>query len=115
MSDLSDISGPRSLLQAGTQLNGTYEIDAAIATGGMGEIYKGHEIQTGDPVAIKVIRADMADDPLVLALFRKEASALNQIHHEAIVRYFVFSLDPDCSTTLFGNGIRGGRVALEHP
>lgn len=94
MSDLSDISGPRSLLQVGTQLNGTYEIDAAIATGGMGEIYKGHEIQTGDPVAIKVIRADMADDPLVLALFRKEASALNRIHNEAIVRYFVFSLDP---------------------
>ncbi len=93
MSD-SDIAGPRSLLQAGTQLNGTYEIDVAIATGGMGEIYKGHEIQTGDPVAIKVIRADMADDPLVLALFRKEASALNRIHHEAIVRYFVFSLDP---------------------
>ncbi|HEV2045630.1 MAG TPA: serine/threonine-protein kinase [Chthoniobacterales bacterium] len=94
MSDVSDISGPRSLLQVGSVLNGTYEIDAAIAIGGMGEIYKGHEIQTGDPVAIKVIRADMADDPLVLALFRKEASALNRIHHEAIVRYFVFSLDP---------------------
>jgi len=94
MSDLSDISGPRSLLQAGTQLNGIYEIDRPIATGGMGEIYKGHEIQTGDPVAIKVIRADMADDALVLALFRKEASALNRIHHEAIVRYFVFSLEP---------------------
>lgn len=94
MSDFSDISGPRSLLQAGTQLNGIYEIDTAIATGGMGEIYKGHEIQTGDPVAIKVIRADMAEDALVLALFRKEASALNRVHHEAIVRYFVFSLDP---------------------
>jgi serine/threonine protein kinase len=91
---VSDISGPRSLLQVGSVLNGTYEIDAAIAIGGMGEIYKGHEIQTGDPVAIKVIRADMADDPLVLALFRKEASALNRIHHQAIVRYFVFSLDP---------------------
>jgi serine/threonine protein kinase len=94
MSEGSDIFALNSLLRAGTQLNGIYEIDSAIATGGMGEIYKGHEIQTGDPVAIKVIRADMADDALVLALFRKEASALNRIHHEAIVRYFVFSLDP---------------------
>ncbi|MGH6811175.1 MAG: serine/threonine-protein kinase [Methylocella sp.] len=94
MSGVSDIPVARGLLPAGTELNGIYEIDIAIATGGMGEIYKGHEIQSGDPVAIKVIRADMADDALVLALFRKEASALNRLHHEAIVRYFVFSLEP---------------------
>jgi serine/threonine protein kinase len=83
-----------SSLPPGTQLNGIYEIDSSIATGGMGEIYKGHEIQTGDCVAIKVIRADMASDEVFLALFRKEASALNRLHHEVIVRYFVFSLDP---------------------
>jgi serine/threonine protein kinase len=94
MSGVSDIPVSRSLLPAGTQLNGIYEIDSAIATGGMGEIYKGHEIQSGDPIAIKVIRADMAGDALVLALFRKEASALSRLHHEAIVRYFVFSLEP---------------------
>src|SRR3569623_808930 len=29
-----------------------------------------------------------------LALFRKEASALHYIHHDAIVRYYIFSLDP---------------------
>jgi len=83
-----------SSLPVGTQLNGIYEIDALIATGGMGEIYKGHEIQSGDSVAIKVIRADMASDEVFLALFRKEASALNRLHHEVIVRYFVFSRDP---------------------
>ena len=30
----------------GMQLNGIYEIDALIATGGMGEVYRGHNIQT---------------------------------------------------------------------
>jgi len=30
-----------------------------------------------------------------LALFRKEASALHYIHHEAIVRYYIFSNDPE--------------------
>jgi serine/threonine protein kinase len=94
MAGVSDVSVSLGVLPAGTQLNGIYEIDSAIATGGMGEIYKGHEIQSGDPVAIKVIRADMAGDKMVLALFRKEASALNRLHHEAIVRYFVFSLEP---------------------
>jgi serine/threonine-protein kinase len=78
----------------GTRLNGVYEIDSLIGTGGMGEVYKGHAIQTGDPVAIKMIRPDLAENDSVLTLFRKEASALHELYHEAIVRYFVFSIDP---------------------
>jgi serine/threonine protein kinase len=91
---VSEIHASTSSLPAGTQLNGIYEIDAPIASGGMGEVYKGHEIQSGDCVAIKVIRSDMARDEVFLALFRKEASALNRLHHEVIVRYVVFSRDP---------------------
>jgi eukaryotic-like serine/threonine-protein kinase len=83
-----------SRLAAGTRLNGIFEIDGRIASGGMGEIYRGHAVETGDPVAIKVMRTDLADNATALALFRKEASALHYIHHEAIVRYYVFSHDP---------------------
>jgi serine/threonine-protein kinase len=60
----------------------------------MGEIYKGHAIQTGDLVAIKVIRADLAENQAAEALFRKEASILHNLLHEAIVRYYVVSKDP---------------------
>ena len=94
------MSGPDSFhsfpnrLTQGMRLNGIYEIDDHIASGGMGEIYRGHAIETGDTVAIKVIRSDLADNTLALALFRKEASALHYIQHDAIVRYYVFSLDP---------------------
>src|SRR5258707_11084587 len=87
-------SAERSRLAPGTRLNGIFEIDQRIATGGMGEIYRGHAIETGDPVAIKVMRTDLADNAMAMALFRKEASALHNIHHEAIVRYYVFSNDP---------------------
>jgi eukaryotic-like serine/threonine-protein kinase len=87
-------SAERSRLAPGTRLNGIFEIDQRIASGGMGEIYRGHAIETGDPVAIKVMRTDLADNAMAMALFRKEASALHNIHHEAIVRYYVFSNDP---------------------
>jgi serine/threonine-protein kinase len=92
MSDM--YSGEGSRLAAGTKLNGIFEIDRRIASGGMGEIYRGHAIETGDPVALKVMRTDLADNTMALALFRKEASALHYIHHEAIVRYYIFSHDP---------------------
>ena len=79
---------------AGTQLNGIYEVDKRVAMGGMGEVYIGHVVQTGDKVAIKMILPEHANNELILDLFRKEASTLHNLYHEAIVRYYVFSVDP---------------------
>lgn len=78
----------------GTQLSGIYELDARIATGGMGEVYRGHNIQTGDSVAIKIVLPEFAHDQTILSLFRKEASILNHLSHDAVVRYHVFTIDP---------------------
>jgi serine/threonine protein kinase len=86
------LSGQR--ISPGTRLNGIYEVGTLIATGGMGEIYKGHVIQTGDPVAIKLMLPDLAENEAALALFRKEASALHHLQHDAIVRYYVFTVEP---------------------
>jgi serine/threonine protein kinase len=81
-------------LSTGTRLNGIYEIDRQIGVGGMGEIYKGHAIETGDPVAIKLMLPELAENDAALALFRKEASALHYLQHDAIVRYYVFTMEP---------------------
>src|SRR5262245_25318609 len=78
----------------GTELSGIYELDERIASGGMGEVYRGHNIQTGDPVAIKIVLPELASDRTILSLFRKEASILNRLSHDAIVRYHVFTIDP---------------------
>ena len=85
---------PDTGIHKGVQLNGIYEIDEHIATGGMGEVYRGHNIQTSDPVAIKVVLREFARDQGILALFRKEASILNHLSNDAIVRYHVFTIDP---------------------
>jgi len=82
-----------SAVEIGTELNQTYKIDALIGIGGMGEVFKGHNIQTGDPVAIKVVLPEFARDEMIFELFRKEARVLNHLAHDAIVRYYVFSLD----------------------
>lgn len=77
----------------GTQLNGIFELDERLASGGMGEVYRGHNIQTGDLVAIKIVLPEFARDQTILSLFRKEASILNHLSHDAIVRYHVFTID----------------------
>jgi serine/threonine protein kinase len=78
----------------GTRLNGIYEIDEMIGSGGMGEIYKSHELQTGAAVAIKMLLPDMAENEAALGLFRREAAALHNLPHDAIVRYFLFTVEP---------------------
>ncbi len=82
-------------MRPGTRLNNVYEIERLVAQGGMGEVYRGFNIQTGDPVAIKMIRPEFSNDPEILELFRREASILHSFTHDAIVRYFVFSVDPE--------------------
>ncbi len=89
------VFAPRAgAVSVGTTLNGIYEVERLIAVGGMGEVYKGRAIQTGDAVAIKMIRPEMARDEAALALFRREAAALHNLYNEAIVRYYVFTIDP---------------------
>jgi eukaryotic-like serine/threonine-protein kinase len=78
----------------GTQLNGLFEIDEKIASGGMGEVFRGHEIQSGHPIAIKIVLSEFAKDETIVGLFNKEARVLRDFNHPAIVRYMAFGTDP---------------------
>src|SRR5260370_35068304 len=77
----------------GTRLNGIYEIDQMIGAGGMGEVYKCHEIQTGAAVAIKMLLPDMAENEAALALVRREAATLHHLPPHPTPRYPLFSVE----------------------
>ena len=57
-------------------------------------MYRGHNIHNGEPVAIKIVLPSLAHDPKIVALFQKESTTLSRLSHEAIVRYHVFTNDP---------------------
>ena len=60
----------------------------------MGEVYRGHNIETGEPVAVKTVLPELARDEAIFALFKKEGTILGRLNHDAIVRYYSFSRDP---------------------
>ena len=72
-------------LQPGVVLNNTHRIDQMLGRGGMGEVYRGTNVHTGDQVAIKVIRPELVDDANMRDLFLREAMALRKIRHPAVV------------------------------
>ncbi len=88
--------GPRSegSLRPGTLLNHIYEVQRFLARGGMGEVYEGRNVNTDEPVAVKVMLPHLAAEPKMQALFRKEARILTELAHPALVRYRVLAQEP---------------------
>ena len=71
-------------VNSGTKL-GPYEIQSPLGAGGMGEVYRATDTKLGRDIALKVLPAEMAQDPERLGRFRREAKALAQLDHPNIV------------------------------
>lgn len=64
-----------------------YQITALLDKGGMGDVYQAVDQTTGDPVAIKALKAQIVqEDPTLLERFRREADALAKLDHPNIIR-----------------------------
>lgn len=67
---------------------GRYQIDDLIARGGMAEVYSATDLRLGRKVAIKILRADLAQDSSFLTRFRREAQAAASLNHPSIVAVY---------------------------
>jgi len=65
---------------------GNYDLLYKIAEGGMGAVYKGRHRITGDIVAVKVIAANTAKNPVLLQRFEREFQAAKMLEHPNVVR-----------------------------
>ena len=69
-------------------LDGRYALVELIATGGMGEVWRGTDQILGRSVAIKMLAAMHADDEQFRARFRAEARYASSLSHPGITRVF---------------------------
>jgi serine/threonine protein kinase len=74
-------------LVKGTEL-GAYQIVGPLGSGGMGEVYRAHDPRLGRDVALKVLPAEMADDPARLERLTREARAIAALNHPHIVTIY---------------------------
>ncbi|HEY6051999.1 MAG TPA: protein kinase, partial [Thermoanaerobaculia bacterium] len=74
-------------LSAGGRL-GRYEILSTLGRGGMGEVYRARDRQLRRDVAVKVLTAEVAEDPERLARFEREASAVSALSDPHIVAVY---------------------------
>ena len=71
------------MLPSGTRL-GPYEVLGLIGEGGMGQVYRAADTRLDRAVAIKVMPAALAEDPIRRERFEREARSVSRLEHPNI-------------------------------
>ena len=72
-----------------------YEITGLLGKGGMGEVYRALDTKLGREVALKILPADLSQDPERLARFDREARTLATLQHPNVASAYGFEETPE--------------------
>src|SRR5947209_4820900 len=81
---MSTNTGPRRL--------GKYELRELVGRGGMAEVWKAYDTHLQRFVAIKLLHADLQNDPSFVTRFEREARVVASLHHRNIVQLHDFQV-----------------------
>ncbi|MEO6688383.1 MAG: tetratricopeptide repeat protein, partial [Dokdonella sp.] len=75
-----------SELRAGDVLAGRFRIESLIGIGGMGVVYRAHDLSLGIDIALKLLRPELARKPEAFESFRRELLLARQVSSPHVVR-----------------------------
>ncbi|MGC5018751.1 serine/threonine-protein kinase [Micromonospora sp. DT47] len=81
------------MLSPGVQLGNRYRLDERIASGGMGDVWRGTDQVLGRTVAVKSLLPALLDEPGFAERFRGEARTMATINHPGVVDVYDFGSD----------------------
>jgi serine/threonine-protein kinase len=84
-----------------------YRIDERIGRGGMGAIYRARDLRLDRDVAIKIVHAELLNDPDARGRFRREAQLVARLQHPSIVSIFDYGTLPGGGAYLVMELVRG--------
>lgn len=113
--------------QPGALVSGRYRVVRPLGHGGMGEVYEAEDTELHEPVALKTLLPEIANDSRMIGRFKREIQLARRIGHPNVCRVFDLARDPaDASSpeavlfltmeflpgeTLAGRLARAGRFA----
>ena len=72
-------------------LSGRYELIEEAGRGGMGVVYKARDRETNETVALKILKPEIAVDPVASERFINEVRLSRRITHKNVCRIYEFS------------------------
>ncbi|MFD5621663.1 protein kinase, partial [Streptomyces yangpuensis] len=80
--------GPEHWGDGGLVGDGRYRMTHRLGRGGMAEVFAAEDVRLGRTVAVKLLRADLAEDPVSKARFTREAQSVAGLNHHAVVAVY---------------------------
>ncbi len=97
--------------EIGSILDNKYEVEKRLGSGGMGEVYRVRHMHLDQERVIKILRADLASDPVALERFQQEARIATRVKHRNVAILYDFSRLQDGSFYMVWEYIEGIEVA----
>jgi serine/threonine protein kinase len=94
MSDAPEMWGNGGLVG-----DGRYRLTHRLGRGGMAEVFAAEDVRLGRTVAVKLLRSDLAEDPVSKARFTREAQSVAGLNHHAVVAVY------DSGEDVVGHGV----------
>jgi serine/threonine protein kinase len=79
----------------GRVLGGRYRLLERLGQGGMGTVYRATHTLMDKPVAVKILRAELATDSEAVARFHREARSASRLDHDHCIRVTDFGQSDD--------------------
>ncbi|WP_438025583.1 serine/threonine-protein kinase [Sorangium sp. So ce233] len=95
----------------GSVLAGKYRVERVLGQGGMGLVVGAWHLHLDEPVAIKVLRDELAGDPVIIERFLREARAAAKIKSRHVVRVTDADRLPSGAPYLVMEWLDGGDLA----
>jgi len=97
----------------GQTLDGRYTLEAVVARGTMGVVYRARQTRVDRPVAVKVLRRSLCGDPQLAGRFLREARVLSLLHHPNLLTIYDFGRTESGQLYLITEFL-AGRTLREH-
>ena len=88
LSHTETLETPREELTTGSTFAGRYQIIEELGKGGMGKVYKAHDTEIKEKVALKLIKPEVAADKKTVERFRNELKFARKIRHENVCQMY---------------------------
>ncbi|MCK4431420.1 MAG: protein kinase, partial [Candidatus Aminicenantes bacterium] len=88
ISHTKTLETPKEELTTGSTFAGRYQIIEELGKGGMGKVYKVHDTEIKEKVALKLLKPEIASDERTIERFRNEIRLARKIAHKNVGRMF---------------------------
>ena len=96
----------------GTTVGGRFRVEELVGQGGMGKVYRARHLALERTVVLKVLKAQLLEDPTLVGRFEREAKAASRLNHPNVIQVLDFGRMEDGTLYIVMEHVQGKDLRL---